>query len=719
MKPRASRRALLSAVLLALPALACLALQPSAPPAHDWLLDPAPFVARVERHGNELVLDNGLARRVWRTAPELACVALDVLTTNTALLRAIEPEATLTFDGTTVPVGGLLGQPDHGYLRAEWLDALTADPLAFRFVGAEERPIEARFAWRRVRPAESRPWPPPGRHLVLEFAAPAGNEALRGVRVFVHHELYDGLPLFAKWLEVVNEGARMLTLESYESERLAAVEPESFVERRERWGEPPLQAFSDYSMGARERSLEWRTDPAFTTQVNYRLETPCLFVSSPPLGPAEGLAPGARFESHRTYELLRDSSERERNGLALRRAMRVLAPWCTENPLIFHVRSAAPADVRAAIEQAAAVGFELVILSFGSGFDFESTDPAYVAEIKALVDYAHSKGIELGGYTLLASRSISTADDVLDPETGEPGHAIFGNSPCLESRWGQEYFQKIAAFRDATGLDAIEHDGNYPGDVCAATTHPGHAGLADSQWTQWQRISAFYAECRARGTYLNVPDLYFLNGANKTAMGYRETNWSLPRAEQLVHARQNIFDGTWEKTPSMGWMFVPLSEYQGGGVAATIEPLSEHLDTYAAFLQLNLGAGVQACWRGPRLYDTEATRALVTRWVDWYKAHRAILESDVLHLRRADGRDWDGLLHVNPELETKALAVLFNPLTTPIRRSIRLPLYYAGLVDEARVRIGDGPEERHALDREYGVTLELALAPGLTAVEVR
>jgi len=29
------------------------------------------------------------------------------------------------------------------------------------------------------------------------------------------------------------------------------------------------------------------------------------------------------------------------------------------------------------------------------------------------------------------------------------------------------------------------------------------------------------------------------------------------------------------------------------------------------------------------------------------------------------------------------------------------------------------PKEHHALDREYGVTLELALAPGMTAVEVR
>ena len=48
----------------------------------------------------------------------------------------------------------------------------------------------------------------------------------------------------------------------------------------------------------------------------------------------------------------------------------------------------------------------------------------------------------------------------------------------------------------------------------------------------------------------------------------RSTSRSLPRAQQIIHARQNIFDGTWDKTPSMGWMFVPLVEYHGGGAAA-------------------------------------------------------------------------------------------------------------------------------------------------------
>lgn len=113
-------------------------------------------------------------------------------------------------------------------------------------------------------------------------------------------------------------------------------------------------------------------------------------------------------------------------------------------------------------------------------------------------------------------------------------------------------------------------------------------------------------------------------------MGYREVNWSLPRAHQLIHTRQNIFDGTWEKIPAMGWMHVPLTMYHGGGAAATIEPLCEHLDHYRTIMASNLGAGVQAVYRGKRLFDTPETRDMVKAMVDWYKRHRDILESDII-----------------------------------------------------------------------------------------
>jgi len=313
--------------------------------------------------------------------------------------------------------------------------------------------------------------------------------------------------------------------------------------------------------------------------------------------------------------------------------------------------------------------------------------------------------VQLGGYSLLASRKISPEDDVINPTTGKPGGAIFGDSPCLGSKWGQDYFRKLKNFLEQTGMDLLEHDGSYPGDPCASTTHPGHKGLNDSQWTQYQTIAEFYHWCRSRGIFLNVPDWYMLSGSNKTGMGYREVNWSLPRERQLVLGRQNIFDGTWDKTPTMGWMFVPLVEYQGGGGAATLEPLSEHLDAYGAHLAQNFGAGVQACYRGNRWYDTDATKAVVKQWIDFYKQYRDILESDIIHVRRPDGRDLDCILHVNPATHPRGLAMIYNPTASPIEKAVQLPLQYTGATDVVRIREQDGTAQEYKVDREYRTTV--------------
>jgi len=353
----------------------------------------------------------------------------------------------------------------------------------------------------------------------------------------------------------------------------------------------------------------------------------------------------------------------------------------------------------------------MVILTFWSGFDMEKLDPEYIARIKADVNYAHSKGIELGGYSLLASRSINDENDVINPKTGKPGGAIFGNSPCLCSQWGKDYFSKIKNFIEKTGVDVLEHDGSYPGDLCASASHPGHRGLNDSQWKQWKKITDFYKWCRGTGVYLNVPDWYFLTGSNKLPMGYRETNWSLPRQHQIMLARQNIYDGTWNKTPSMGWMFLPLVQYHGGGAEAILEPLCQHLDAYAAHLAQNFGSGVQACYRGPRLYDTAKTKALVKKWVDFYKKYRPILDSDIIHLRRPNGRDIDCILHVNPQLKQKGLAMVYNPLESKVTRTLKLPLYYTGLTETALIREQEGPAQKYKLDRRYNVEILINMLP--------
>jgi alpha-galactosidase len=109
------------------------------------------------------------------------------------------------------------------------------------------------------------------------------------------------------------------------------------------------------------------------------------------------------------------------------------------------------------------------------------------------------------------------------------------------------------------------------------------------------------------------------------------------------------------------------------------------------------------------LYDSEETRAMVKRWVAFYKAHREILESDIIHVRRPDGRDYDAILHVNPALPEKGMAVVHNPLDVPITRTIRLPLYYTGLTTTALVRVDGGPAHRIPISREYTAEIKLTI----------
>ncbi|WP_162340542.1 hypothetical protein [Cyclobacterium salsum] len=540
----------------------------------------------------------------------------------------------------------------------------------------------------------------------------ASYRYLLGITVNVHYELYDGLPVFSKWMTVENRSDQPVTVNSFTSEILAVTEPESTVDSREQWQLPNLTIETDYNFGGMtsenvlRSSIAWKPDPLYKTQVNYERTMPVLLEVSPKYGPEQELNPGASFSSYRVWELLHDSWDRERKGLEHRRMMRSLAPWVTENPILMHVRSAETEAVKKAIDQSAEVGFEMVIMTFGSGFNAEDASRENLDRMKGLADYAHSKGIALGGYSLLASRRVGGGNDVVMPEGMTPR---FGNSPCLESEWGHDYFETLYNLYSTTGLDILEHDGSYPGDVCAATDHPGHKGLADSQWNQYRRIAEFYQWARSNGIYLNVPDYYFLAGSNKTGMGYRETNWSLPRAQQEIIERQNIYDGTWTKTPSMGWMFVPLVQYHGGGEEATIEPLKEHLPHYEQRLANLFGAGVQACYRGPQLYDAPETKALVEKWVGFYKKHREVLDADIIHLRRPDGRDWDGLLHVNPTGKEKGLLMLYNPLNKEITRTIQVPVYYTGLHKQVQLEDQSGKSQQVAVNRDFSLLVEVTI----------
>ena len=681
----------------------------------DWLIHPERSEAGVYRtaDGQSIVLANAMVWRTLRLVPNLATTDLVNRMTGERMLRFVEAEGSLTIDGKRYLIGGLKGQEERGYLLDEWIERMQPADSAFQLTGFEVRDLEPTIQWKRSR------WvlndkDATGKEVVFTLKGSGPTEDIT-VRLSVC--IYDRLPVMRKSFIVENGSSHTITIEAFEAERLNLFEPDSPVESYAEMASymlPNMHVETDFACGGFRAdqsgiSVKWLKDRNYTSQRNYSLNTPCVLQVTAPVGPDQRIGPGGTFSSMHVWEMLFDSYDRERKGLFTRRFYSQVAPWSTENPIFLHLTSTDPAVVRRAVDQCAECGYEMIIISFGSGLNMEDISEENVQRFKALVDYAHSKGIEMGCYSLLASRRVSEEVDCINPTTGKTGGMRFGNSPCLSTTWGEEYFHKLKQFMHRTGMTCLEHDGSYPGDVCASTEHAFHRGLADSQWTQYQRIASFYHELAAEGIYTNVPDFYIMNGTTKSGIGYRETNWSLPRERQIIHARQLNFDCTWDRPSGYLWSFIPLVQYHGGGAAATLEPLSEHLYEYRMHMVQNYGAGVQACYRGPRLYDTDETREMVQEVIAWYKKYRRILNSDIIHLRKPDARDWDGMMHVSPWEKEKALALLYNPLNEDITRQVTLPLYYTGLVGKARIREKEGKPRTCKLDKDGNVTLTVQI----------
>ena len=682
----------------------------------DWLIKAPVQKADVyaSQDGKDIILYNGLVKRSFRLSPNLTCFDFRNLSSGQQLLRAVSPEAVVTINGVQYAVGGLTGQKEKAYLMPSWIDGLKSGETDFQYAGVEVSDLKPFINWKRRTWAYNTTQP---KGKLIRFRFISSLTQLKGVEVEVNYELYNGLPLIVKWVSVKNNSTNSITINRIINETLGLVEEESAVvgspdQMKKQHG---LYVETNYAFNnamrydISDQTTHWKIDSTYTSQVNYNYQTPCVLEVYPEKVLAVDLPPGEVMKSPRTHELLMDSYDRERRGLMIQQMYATIAPWTTSNPIFMHLVSRNDDQVRTAIDQCVATGYEALILSFGSHCNMEDTAASNVARWKALADYAHSKGILIGSYSLFSSRRINDETDVIDPKTGKPGGAFFGNAPCMGSAWGLNYLERLKFFMTAAGFDLFENDGPYPGDVCGSTVHPGHKGLEDSQWRQMELQKGLYRWCNENGIYVNAPDWYFLDGTHKIAVGYREVNFSLSREQQMILNRQNIHDGTKEKLPSMGWGFVPLTRYQGGGPEAVLEPLKDHLKDYEQLMVQYYGAGVQACYRGPRLYDTDSTRRLVTNTVAWYKKYRDILNAPMVHLRRADGRDWDGWMHVSPTLKDRAFVLLFNPTGEVLKRIIRLPLYYTGLKDMALVRLKDKQElmVRPADDRSIEITVNI------------
>ena len=99
----------------------------------DWLVSPFEQKATITKEGQNIILNNGLVKRTFVIAPNVACFDYTNLTNGQQLIRSVEPEAKVVIDQITYKVGGLSGQKEKAYLQIDGIKNLQKADSDFVF----------------------------------------------------------------------------------------------------------------------------------------------------------------------------------------------------------------------------------------------------------------------------------------------------------------------------------------------------------------------------------------------------------------------------------------------------------------------------------------------------------------------------------------------------------------------------------------------------------
>ena len=105
----------------------------------DWLIDNRAFKAEFKKSQAfpfRYELTNGLVSRSFYLREKIgATVGLESLSNRESIVRAVKPEAVVEVDGVAYQVGGLAGQPDHAFLKEDWLASMSPAEGSLGLVG--------------------------------------------------------------------------------------------------------------------------------------------------------------------------------------------------------------------------------------------------------------------------------------------------------------------------------------------------------------------------------------------------------------------------------------------------------------------------------------------------------------------------------------------------------------------------------------------------------
>lgn len=605
---------------------------------HDWVLNAAATNAELSITADRIRLSNGLVQREVETAG-CRTVSLQNNQKQLQLISAARGDFAVSIDGKT-------------YLSDR-----------FTFIGAQETAPLSRVPFHRTPTMTATgDYPPPGKAVLLTYQSQA--PALRAV---VRYELYDGMPVFMKQVTVYNDGNAPYTVDNIYTELL------DIRQHRE-----TLFVDSDYDSSTDFLGLD--LEKYAKHYARYRYD---ILEVAPQFRMNVTLSPGEALDSITAFELLHGADYYEQKLVEVKQMYRRIAPWCSDQVLFFHLISNSAKQIRKAVEQCAEVGLEMIIQSFGSGVNMESDNEAYLARIRDAYDYGHEHGLRMGAYTLAYVKNYRPVRG--DEALNHDGSHI---CRCLACEWAEGYMQRVLRFIDKTGADAVEIDGPYGMLMCAGGKTHRHDDFTDSQYKQWKAaVVDWYRQIKQRGVYINAPDWHFLNGSNRTGVGYEEIAFSEKREEQLITSRIYYYKGTFSKNPSQGWGFLPLNVYHGGGEQAQFFPTEENRFAFDWAMAQLTAAGVWPTIRGKQVYDSETGKLIMKKWISVFKTYRRVLNGITVHFLppRIDTQNptrttcIDAIMNQLPEGEVRGFVMFFNQTEEKRTEKITLPVYYTGL----------------------------------------
>ena len=540
----------------------------------------------------------------------------------------------------------------------------------------------------------------------------------------VHYEMYDGMPVVVKWLEVsaaepsdlpqpvVASAALEVLHVPWQLRNRLHVETDYMPGQGVRYGQEATgwyPASGDWSANFSSLTTTgnlwvydtalmgpWGADDALEYWYDMGMNETLLSVAFP-FGPAVTVSPtvppyNGTFTTYRAYELLQDTDDLERSTLGRRRMLRALAPQVTEatGPM-YRPDTDDPAALAAAMDQAAALGFEMFHLGVLDPTNFTAPN---LAALRALVDYGHARGLMMAFYTLLQNPpNMPTDQQAMDPVTGEPQGIA-----CFATDFHAAFRANISAFVAAVGFDFIDTDGPYEQAACGATNHTYHTNAYDSQYAQWYQNVAWYRtlpnmtnprSILGYGLQITAPDPYELSsGQTSEPLGYTDAWTQLTDVwESLTTMHVYMHDGTLWKPPPNAYITLQVPGLGNQTDPATANATLAALDWGLASIITAVGRYVEG-----DLADTPAAAALFTTWSTLFDTYRAILAADIIHLRKATGTSWHAYLHADaraPPGTACGFASFFNPTTTPaiLPPAYAVPMYYTGVARGASVSL--------------------------------